>query len=65
MRGCQRDSAEPRLRKDIAIMQQALEKHRLRDAMAVLADDFAGEAGIVLRCTTCCARNSWSMAGSA
>ncbi|MCT8269935.1 hypothetical protein [Xanthomonas translucens] len=65
LRGCQRDSAEPRLRKDIAIMQQALEKHRLRDAMAVLADDFAGEAGIVLRCTTCCARNSWSMAGSA
>ncbi|WP_260608087.1 hypothetical protein [Xanthomonas cerealis] len=46
-------------------MQQALEEHRLRDAMAVLADDFAGESGVVLRCTTCCARNSWSMAGSA
>ena len=44
--GCQRDSAEQRLRKDIAAMQEAVEEHRLRDAMAAVADDFAGEAGM-------------------
>ncbi|QNH12808.1 nuclear transport factor 2 family protein [Xanthomonas sp. SI] len=44
--GCQRDSAEQRLRKDIAAMQEAVEEHRLRDAMAAVAEDFAGEAGM-------------------
>lgn len=44
--GCQRDSAEQRLRKDIAAMQEAVEEHRLRDAMGGVADDFAGEAGM-------------------
>lgn len=44
--GCQRDSAEQRLRKDIAAMQEAVEEHRLRDAMDGVADDFAGEAGM-------------------
>ncbi|MFC3656237.1 nuclear transport factor 2 family protein [Xanthomonas hyacinthi] len=44
--GCQRDSAQQRLRKDIAAMQEAVEEHRLRDAMAMVADDFAGEAGM-------------------
>ncbi|WP_369975301.1 nuclear transport factor 2 family protein [Xanthomonas bundabergensis] len=44
--GCQRDSAEQRLRKDMAALQEAVEEHRLRDAMAGVADDFAGEAGM-------------------
>lgn len=44
--GCQRDSAEQRLRKDMAAMQAAVEERRPREAMAAVADDFVGEAGM-------------------
>lgn len=44
--GCQRDTAEQRLRKDMAALQEAVEQRRLRDAMAGVAEDFAGEAGM-------------------
>ena len=44
--GCQRDTAELRLRKDMAALQEAVEERRLRDAMEGVAEDFVGDAGM-------------------
>jgi hypothetical protein len=44
--GCQCDWAEQRRRKDMAAVQEAVEEHRLRDAMASVAEEVAGEAGM-------------------